>query len=93
MPKVPTTPFSHQVVTLQAIPPEERDPAPCLFCPVRALHIYLDRTQIFGRSEQLFVCYGGQQKGKAVSKQTMAHWIVDAILLAYQAQVYRASWE
>ncbi len=30
-------------------------------------------------------CYGGQQKGKAVSKQSMAHWIVDAITLAYGA--------
>ncbi len=27
--------------------------------------------------EQLFVCYGGQQKGKAASKQSMAHWILD----------------
>ncbi len=26
------------------------------------------------------------QKGNAVSKQRMAHWIVDAITLAYQAQ-------
>ncbi len=37
-------------------------------------------------SEQLLVCYGGQQKGKAVSKQRLAHWIVDAIALAYQSQ-------
>ncbi len=36
--------------------------------------------------EQLFVCYGGQQKGKAASKQSMAHWILDAITLAYEAQ-------
>lgn len=32
------------------------------------------------------VCFGGQQKGKAVSKQRMTHWIVDTIALAYQAQ-------
>ncbi len=32
------------------------------------------------------VCYGGRQKGNAASKQRMAHWIVDAINLAYQAQ-------
>ncbi len=32
------------------------------------------------------VCHGGRQKGNAVSKQRMAHWIVDAITLAYQAQ-------
>ncbi|KAL0151371.1 hypothetical protein M9458_053365 [Cirrhinus mrigala] len=37
------------------------------------------RTQPFRRSEQLFVCFGGQQKGKAVSKQRISHWFVDAI--------------
>ncbi len=86
VPKVPTTPFRDQVVNLQALPPEEADPALALLCPVRALLQYTDRTQSFRTSEQLFVCYGGQQKGKAVSKQRMAHWIVDAITLAYEAQ-------
>ncbi len=81
VPKVPTTPFRDQVVNLQALPPEEADPALALLCPVRALRQYTDRTQSFRTSEQLFVCYGGQQKGKAVSKQRMAHWIVDAIIL------------
>ncbi len=86
VPKVPTTPFRDQVVNLRALPPEEADPALALLCPVRALRQYTDRTQSFKTSEQLFVCYGGQQKGKAVSKQRMAHWIVDAITLAYEAQ-------
>ncbi len=84
--KVPTTLFRDQVVNLQALPLEEADPALALLCPVRALRQYVDRTQSFRTSEQLFVCYGGQQKGKAVSKQRMAHWIVDAITLAYEAQ-------
>ncbi len=47
---------------------------------------YVDRTQSFSSSEQLFVCHGGQQKGKAVSKQRLANWIVEAIALAYQSQ-------
>ncbi len=68
-------------------PPEEADPALALLCPVRALRYYVDRTQSFRTSDQLFVCHGGRQKGNAVSKQKMAHWIVDAITLAYQAQV------
>ncbi|KAI2644452.1 Transposon Ty3-G Gag-Pol polyprotein [Labeo rohita] len=38
------------------------------------------------RTEQLFVCFGGQQKGNAVSKQRLAHWVVDAISLSYQNQ-------
>ncbi|KAK2901343.1 hypothetical protein Q8A67_009458 [Cirrhinus molitorella] len=86
VPKVPTTPFRDQVVNLQALPQEEADPALELLCPVRALHVYVDRTRSFRRSEQLFVCFGGQQKGNAVSKQRLAHWVADAITLAYEAQ-------
>ncbi|KAI2653272.1 LL-diaminopimelate aminotransferase [Labeo rohita] len=41
---------------------------------------------LFRRSDQLFVCYGGQQKGKAVSKQRLSHWLVDTICTAYQAR-------
>ncbi len=86
MPKVPTTPFRDQVVNLQALPSEEADPALALLCPVRELRIYVDRTRSFRSSEQLFVCHEGQQKGKAVSKQRLAHWIVEAVALAYQSQ-------
>ncbi len=68
VPKVPTTPFRDQVVSLQALPLEEADPALALLCPVCALRLYTDRTQSLRTSDQLFVCYGGQQKGKAVSK-------------------------
>ncbi|KAL0187569.1 hypothetical protein M9458_014668, partial [Cirrhinus mrigala] len=86
VPKVPTTPFRDQVVNLQALPPEEADLALALLCPVRALRVYVDRTRSFRCSEQLFVCFGGQQKGNAVSKQRLAHWVVDAISLAYESQ-------
>ncbi len=86
VPKVPTTPFRDQVVNLQALPLEEAGLALALLCPVRALRQYKYRTQSFGNSEQIFVCYGGQQKGKAISKQRMAHWIVDAITLACESQ-------
>ncbi len=86
VPKVPTMPFCDQVVNLQALSSEEADPALALLCPVRALGIYVYRTRNFRSSEQLFVCHGGQQKGKAVSKQRLAHWIVDAVALAYQSQ-------
>ncbi len=86
VPKVPTMPFRDQVVNLQALPWEEADPAIALLCPVCALRIYVDRTQSFRTSDQLFVCFGGQQKGRAVSKQRLAHWIVEAIVLAYQAR-------
>ncbi len=86
VPKVPTMPFHDQVVNLQALPSEEADPALALLCPVRALRIHVDRIRSFRSSEQLFVCHGGQQKGKAVSKQRLVHWIVEAIALVYQSQ-------
>ncbi len=79
VPKVPTTPFRDQLVNLQVLPREEEDPAIALLCPVNTLRIYVDRTQSFRTSDQHFVCFGGQQKGKAVSKQRLAHWIVVAI--------------
>ncbi len=82
LPMVPTTPFRDQVVSLQALPPEEADPALALLCPVRALRWYIDQKQSFRTSDQLFVCCGGRQKGNAVSKPRMAYWIVDAITLA-----------
>ncbi|KAL0174631.1 hypothetical protein M9458_030599, partial [Cirrhinus mrigala] len=86
VPKVPTTSFRDQVVNLQALPLEEADPASALLCPVRTLRIYVDRTRHFRRTKKLFVCFGGQQKGNAVSKQRLAHWVVDAISLSYQNQ-------
>ncbi len=86
VPKVPTTPFHDQEVNLQALPSEEAVPALALLCPVRALRIYVDCTRSVRSYEKLFVCHGGQQKGKAVSKQRLAHWIVEAVALAYQSQ-------
>ncbi len=83
VPKVPTTLFRGQVVNLQARPSEEADLALVLLCPVRALRTYVDCTRSFRSSEKLFVCHGGQQKGKAVSKQRLAHWIV---ALVYQGE-------
>ncbi len=63
VPKVPTTPFRDQVVNLQALPLEEADPALALLCPVRALRQYVDRTQSFRTSEQLFFVTEGSRRG------------------------------
>ncbi len=46
----------------------------------------LDRSASFRQSDQLFVCYGGSTKGRAVSKQRLSHWIVDTITEAYANQ-------
>ncbi|KAL0188177.1 hypothetical protein M9458_015276, partial [Cirrhinus mrigala] len=46
VPKVPTTPFRDQVVNLQALPPEEADPALALLCPIRALRTYILQPRV-----------------------------------------------
>ncbi|KAL0186170.1 hypothetical protein M9458_017840, partial [Cirrhinus mrigala] len=64
VPKVPSTPFWAQVITLSALPSSEEDQE---------------------QSEQLFVCFGGRNKGCPVTKQRLSRWIVDAITLAYSS--------
>lgn len=54
-------------------------------CPVRALRIYVDHTEVWHKSDQLLICFGGQGKGSSISKQRLSHWIVDAITFAYEA--------
>jgi hypothetical protein len=54
-------------------------------CVTRALKQYLKVTKSFRQSNQLFVCYGGQEKGQAAAKATLARWIKDAICEAYTA--------
>ncbi len=90
VPKSLSTPFKTQTVSLSALSSEstasrEAD-AQTSVCPVRALRIYIDRSASFRQSDQLFVCYGGCVKGRAVSKQRISHWIVDAITAAYTSQ-------
>ncbi len=87
VPKSLSTPFKTQTVSLSALSSEstasrEAD-AQTSVCPVRALRIYIDRSASFRQSDQLFVCYGGCARGRAVSKQRLSHWIVDAITAAY----------
>ncbi len=86
VPKVPTTPFRDQVVNLQALPREEADPAIALLCPVRALRIYVDRTQSFRTSDPALCLLRRTAEGKGCLQQRLAHWIVEAIVLAYQAR-------
>ncbi len=83
-------PFRTQTVSLSALSmessPSRSANAQNTVCPVRALRIYIDRSASFRQSDQLFVCYGGCTKGRAVSKQRLSHWIVAAIAAAYTSQ-------
>ncbi|KAL0203247.1 hypothetical protein M9458_001265, partial [Cirrhinus mrigala] len=64
VPKVHTTPFRDQVVNLPTFPSEGGNLALSLLCPVHALRVYLERTQSFRQSEQLFVCFGDSERGR-----------------------------
>ncbi len=60
VPKVTTTPFRDQVVSLQALPPKEAEPALAFLCPVRALRHYVDSTQSF-KTSSLSVTEAGRK--------------------------------
>ncbi|KAI2649139.1 Leucine--tRNA ligase [Labeo rohita] len=89
VPKVLSTPFKAQVITLSAFRPEtsaEPGTPDTLLCPVRAVRTYIERSREFRLLDQLFVCFGGRTKGLPVSKQRLSHWIVDAVALAYSSK-------
>ncbi len=83
IPKVLSTLFGAQVITLSALHPLEKDQGLNLLCPVRALIIYIERSAPFRQSEQFFVCFGSRTKGSPVTKQKLFRWIINAITLAY----------
>lgn len=55
-------------------------------CPVRALEMYVRATRGVRKSDNLFICYAGPRLGQALSKQRLAHWVVDVIKQAYLSQ-------
>jgi hypothetical protein len=54
-------------------------------CVGRALQQYLQVTAGFRKSTQLFVTYGGKNKGQKASKATLARWVKEAIQEGYEA--------
>lgn len=85
VPKVLSTPFRAQVVTLYVLPSSEQHRELNLLCPVRALRVYTECAAPFRQSEQLFVCFGSRTKGSPVTKQRLSKWIIEAISLAYSS--------
>nr|XP_054591823.1 uncharacterized protein LOC129156244 [Nothobranchius furzeri] len=90
VPKVMESSYSCSPVELLAFHPPpfssaEEQKLNCL-CPVRALMAYMDRTPGLRKSDQLFVSWATAHKGKPVSRQRLAHWIVEAISLSYKCK-------
>ncbi len=90
IPKVLSTSFRSQVVTLHSFHPppfaSSEDERLHLLCPVRALKLYVDRSKVWRKSPQLLICFGAGRRGLATSKQRISHWMRDAISLAYEAR-------
>ncbi len=90
IPKVLSTSFRSQVVTLHSFHPppfaSSEDERLHLLCPVRALKLYVDRSKVWRKSPQLLICFGAGRRGLAMSKQRISHWVRDAISLAYEAR-------
>ncbi len=90
IPKVLSTSFRSQVVTLHSFHPppfaSSEDEKLHMLCPVRALKLYVDRSKVWRKSSQLLVCFGAGRRGLATSKQRISHWVRDAISLAYEAR-------
>ncbi len=90
IPKVLSTSFRSQVVTLHSFHPppfaSSEDEKLHMLCPVRALKLYVDHSKVWRKSSQLLVCFGAGRRGLATSKQRISHWVRDAISLAYEAR-------
>ncbi len=90
IPKVLSTSFRSQVVTLHSFHPppfaSSEDERLHMLCPVRALKLYVDRSKVWRKSPQLLICFGAGRHGLATSKQRISHWVRDAISLAYEAR-------
>ncbi len=90
IPKVLSTSFRSQVVTLHSFHPppfaSSEDERLHMLCPVRALKLYVDHSKVWRKSPQLLICFGAGRRGLATSKQRISHWVRDAISLAYEAR-------
>ncbi|KAL0148244.1 hypothetical protein M9458_056476 [Cirrhinus mrigala] len=82
--------FMCEVLVLSAfhLPPfsSEEDQRLNALCPVHARRVYIDRTSLFRRSDQLFISWALPNTGNPISKQHLSHWLVEAISLAYESK-------
>ncbi len=73
IPKVLSTSFRSQVVTLHSFHPppfaSSEDERLHLLCPVRALKLYVDRSKFWRKSPQLLICFGAGRRGLATSNR------------------------
>ncbi len=86
VPKVSESALACKLVDLLAFHPppfssSEDEWLHCL-CPVRALRMWTERKFC---SNRLFVSWADSHKGKPISRHRLSHWIVEAIISAYNS--------
>ncbi len=88
VPKVLSASFCYQVVKLHSFHPPPfasgEDERLHMLSPVRALKMYVNRSNLWRKSPQLLVCFGAGCRGLATSKHRISYWVRDGILLAYE---------
>ncbi len=93
IPKVLSTSFHSQVVTLHSFHPppfaSSEDENLHMLCPVRALKLYVDRSKIWKKILPIARVFCAGHGGLATSKQRISHWVRDANLWI----VKRIIWE
>lgn len=85
-PKVVTGAYVNTPLTINAFhlqPNTQEERRLHLLCPVRALAQYIRHTSQFRVSNQLFICYGPGNRGKALSDQRLSNWLTEGIRQAY----------
>jgi hypothetical protein len=88
LPKVLNPLYVNRHINIQAICPDPRNKQERLnnlICPVRALNIYLDKSQSVRKPDvhQLFVTFKAGAEGNPVSKSRISSWLVQVISRAY----------
>ncbi len=77
VPKVLSTSFRSQVVTLHSFHPPPfasgEDERLHMLCPVQALKIYVDQSSLWRQSPQFLVCFGAGLRVHATSKHRISH--------------------
>lgn len=82
IPKVPTSFHLNEPIILRSFFPNPSTIAEKALHTLdvkRCLKFYISRTAAMRKSDQLFISYGGQHPGTAVTKATIARWIASAI--------------
>jgi hypothetical protein len=86
VPKTTTEVALQTEIEIEAFLPKPRNKLERLMtknCPVRALKLYLKRTEKLRKSTCLFVCHSKKAYGKQASKRVISVWLASVITEAY----------